>query len=427
MPESPRYFVKQGRAFEGAAVLCRLGGVTLDSVPVRDEHDHQHQGDDNKMKQRDTSSIPVIVEEAGEERVLIFGSEGVKHEFQDMEREVWEAEVHGNIAWKDLFRGTSLTALIVGAAVSGVQQITGVNWFMNYGPNIVDQLGMSGFLGAYGTNTVNMVATLATFFLVDRIGRKQLLVWGTNIILLVFFLMTIIFYSIPNVDSDPTVGITILLVIYVFQAAFAITWGPMGWLIPAEVMPVHVRGKGAGIATASNMFLNFVFGDKVPIITQQPQVWGMSGTCLFFLLCNICITLPYCYFVLPETANVSMEEMRGVLNYACGGGKRLEAQRAEKHGVSVREEGRSLDDNAGTWVQFMHRNWQQTMSCLTCRKVDTRLGLIPPLSAESLVEEEGGEKTTKADVGGIPIFQGPSSSDHRPSDGYGVTKQGPLL
>lgn len=319
LPESPRYYIKQGDNERGIATLRKLADVELHP------------------------EFEAIVQA----------------EFKEIEAEVWEAEAAGHVSWTNLFQGTSLTALIVGASVSGIQQITGVNWFMNYSTNIITTLGLSPLMGSFGLNTINMVATFATFFLVDRIGRKQLLVWGTNIVLAVFLVMTIIYFIVPDVAAVSELAWTVLIVIYVFQAAYAITWGPMGWLIPAEVMPVHVRGKGAGIATAANMFLNFAFGDKIPIITQQPQVWGMKGTCLMFLLVNIFITLPYVYLVLPETAKVSMEEMRGVLNYRYGGA--IEG------------------DNAGTWGEFIHRNWTQTLDCLRCRMPDTRLGLITPL------------------------------------------------
>lgn len=330
MPESPRYFANKDRLSEAKDVLNRLAGLS---------------GDDRE------DDVEIV--------------KAVQIELNEIEDEV-ENIRKNKLTVCQMLQGTVLTALMVGVPTGAIQQITGVNWFMSYLPNVLNLAGFDNpFLYNYLQKIINMVSTFATFFLVDRIGRKQLLVWGTNVIIVVFTIFTIIFYVAGgDIQGLPGLPIVFVIAVYFFTAAYAITWGPMGWLILAEVMPIHIRGFGAGLGTAANMAFN-VYADYVPNTVMQPEVWGLQGTSLSFLLINLVFTVPYVYFLLPETGKVSMEEMRGVMNYAFGG---------------------SANDpksNAGTFGAFVRRNWQQTKRCFVCRPVDATLGVIVPLFAQS--------------------------------------------
>merc|ERR1712098_643016 len=175
-------------------------------------------------------------------------------------------------------------------------------------------------MGTMIVNVVNMVATLVAFPLVDNVGRKALLIWGTITAIVCFCIVTIMLYVIPDFSVDVGPGYFTLILYCIFQSSFAITWGPMGWLIPAEVFPLHVRGKGMGLATCANMLLDFALQAKLSIVLTSSQVWGVAGTTLFFMCLTTVFALPFVLLLLPETGGVTMEEMRGVLNYKRGGG-----------------------------------------------------------------------------------------------------------
>ena len=198
-----------------------------------------------------------------------------------------------------------------------------------------------------------MVATFATFFLVERFGRKYLVVWGSVIVCLTFFINSILFTAVPNLEDNLPVSYFILIFIFVFQAAYAMTWGPMGWLIPGEVMPLNVRGKGMALAASSNMFFNILIGDYGVNWLSSDDVLGTVGTWWFLFGLNCLWTLPFVIFMLPETKSLTLEEMHNAFDYTFGG----DATR-----------------DLGTMMQYICKNAGQAWDILRCRKADIYAG-----------------------------------------------------
>lgn len=325
LPESPRFHVKVGKMDAALATLRLLAGAK------------PNDGDD------------VL-----EVRIA-------KQEVQGIAAEVVRAERDNKTSWTELFKGTNLTTLILGVGLGACQKTTGINWIMNYYPTIARQLCVAPFVGTCLNNAVNMLSTFLAFPLIDRFGRKVLMVWSTLLIIPAFVGVACLFFLVPDFQEAPGAGWAVVVFIMIFTFAYAISWGPMGWLVPAEIFPIHIRGKGMGLATSANMIFDFALNTKLSIIITQPDVWGVGGTAIFFLALALTTALPMVLLWQAETKNVMMEEIRAILNYKAGGG-----------GPS----------GAGTWTQYMKRNWNQSVDVLTCRSVNVKEGSIPILDED---------------------------------------------
>mmetsp|Transcript_6052 Transcript_6052/g.9451 ORF Transcript_6052/g.9451 Transcript_6052/m.9451 type:complete len:572 (+) Transcript_6052:333-2048(+) len=292
-------------------------------------------------------------------RKLSSTEETVQHELTEISEEIQSLQEVGEGSFLELFRGTTFPAFLCGTMIAACQNITGVNWFMNYATQLFSSLGFDNpFVMDIILKTVNMLATLAALFFVEGSGRKFLLVWGTIAIVAVYAVMgfTIIGTGV-NVTSDDADGKTesvqifTLVMVYVFQILFAISWAPLGWLVPSEVFPIRVRGMGMSIAVVANMITNIALGDYGAnqfnsSTSTQATMLLLAGLNLLF--CGLTVV-----FFLPETKGVSLEDMRKVFGYERGG------DTLHSH---------------GTMRQFFKRNFFQTGQVLTCRSADARMG-----------------------------------------------------
>eukprot|EP00516_Mucochytrium_quahogii_P011426 CAMPEP_0203788084 /NCGR_PEP_ID=MMETSP0100_2-20121128/2632_1 /ASSEMBLY_ACC=CAM_ASM_000210 /TAXON_ID=96639 /ORGANISM=" , Strain NY0313808BC1" /LENGTH=208 /DNA_ID=CAMNT_0050690751 /DNA_START=2061 /DNA_END=2684 /DNA_ORIENTATION=+ len=205
--------------------------------------------------------------------------------------------------------------------------------------------------------SVFMLSTLVALCIIERFGRKFLAVWGTLLIILAFALGAIVIQA-TGVDirnqnpSQETVAVQYfaLSMIFFFQLVFAITWGPLGWLVPAEVFPLRLRGKGMSLAVVANMLTNIIVGDYGYVSFNSITSTQATMFLLAVLNCTIALTTVVC--IQPETKGISLEDMRKVFGYEIGGNEIV---------------------NHGTMREFFHRNFKQTQATLLCRPVDPKV------------------------------------------------------
>ena len=405
MPESPRYLIKVGKTEKAKEILAKLNSCSLS----------------------DESAKPSVEKQRAEE------------EFDAIMAEVEQATKAHRTSWKDLFSGTNLTSVLLAVLMGAFQKTSGINWIMNYAPTIARQLCFPNvFVPPLIINTMNMLATIVTLFMIDRVGRKKLMVWTSMfffpfsfffsffyVFVSLFFLFCFLFFSffyfsffpffislffffsffafcssfpsthssnhlhnaryaallmIPawlgvsviyysvDVTASMTGGWLVIVFIIIFTIMFALGWGPVAWLVPVEVLSIHQRGKGVGMSTAANLIFDTIFCGILPPILSNNQVWGVGGTALFYVCTTLVTAVPLVLFFLPETKSVSMEDMRGVMNYKIGGGG---------------------PDGSGTLKAYVARNWSQTKQALTCKKISAREGLIP---VQGLQEQKEAKK-----------------------------------
>jgi len=276
LPESPRYLAKMGKDQKAIKVLQRLSGTS------------------------DAEHIATA-------------------EFDEIKDELSKFEVAGSLSWREVFKGTALTSLLCGVAVAATQNITGINYFINFGPNIVKDLCLSPWLGSIAINVVNLLASIISSLVCDAFGRKTLLLWGTYFQCIAFAVNSILFTVVPDLTANRSVGICMFGFVCLFVAAFGLSWGPMGWLVPSEVLPLNIRSKGMGLAVTMNMIASIVFGDYGPIWLSSPDVLGIVGTWWLLTAVNFLWVLPVVVFLLPETKSLTLEEMPMAFAYQFGG------------------------------------------------------------------------------------------------------------
>jgi MFS family permease len=166
--------------------------------------------------------------------------------------------------WTDLLRRQVRPALVVGLGLAIFQQITGINTVIYYAPKILQSAGFNSASGAIlatvGVGVVNVGMTIVAMFLVDRAGRRPLLLVGIAGMIITLGVLGLSF-RISNSSGQLAWISVICLMGYV--ASFAISLGPIFWLLIAEIYPLKIRGLAEGTAAtfnwASNLIVSLTF------------------------------------------------------------------------------------------------------------------------------------------------------------------------
>jgi sugar porter (SP) family MFS transporter len=206
---------------------------------------------------------------------------------------------------RDLMRGPLRRLMVVGLALAVGQQFIGVNTVIYYSATILHYTGLSAsssVMQAVSVGITNVVFTVVAIVLLDRIGRKPLLLIGT--VGAVLSLVGLgLWFQIPGLKQD---GIIALIFLLTFMASFAIGLGPVFWLMISEIYPVGVRSRAMAVATVANWVANFLVSY---FFLQLVDVIGQSGT--FYLYAGLgVVALAYFTVRVPETKDRSLEEIQ---------------------------------------------------------------------------------------------------------------------
>ncbi|MDQ5920886.1 MAG: transporter, family, galactose:H+ symporter, partial [Pseudomonadota bacterium] len=183
--------------------------------------------------------------------------------------EIQEAiESDRGVSFGGVFKGYFLKILIMGIILQMFQQLVGINMMIYYAPTIFGYAGMTGIIALLTVPTVNMLFTFPAIRLVEKWGRKKLLYVGSTIMMIAMFTAGMIFYLMGNITDPsqinmmPKVILLISAIIYIF--GFAISWGPVAWIICSEVFPLECREFGMTITTMVNWtFAGIVMGNAL--------------------------------------------------------------------------------------------------------------------------------------------------------------------
>jgi sugar porter (SP) family MFS transporter len=212
-------------------------------------------------------------------------------------------EVRWRALWSPAVRGSLLIA--VGFTV--LQQVTGINTIIYYGPQIFALAGIASNENAIFATllvaSVNVLATVIALALVDRVGRKPLLYVGVTGMTASLFVLSYSFHSQIALGSSLGIVATICLMVYI--ACFAFSMGPIAWILASEVFPLRVRGRGVAAATLGSGISNFVVS-----ITFLSLIKAAGNSLTFSVYGFFCIlTLLFVYFVVPETKGRELESI----------------------------------------------------------------------------------------------------------------------
>jgi sugar porter (SP) family MFS transporter len=219
--------------------------------------------------------------------------------------------------YKSLFNTKpTLKRTAVGCITMFLQQFIGCNAMIYYAPTIFGQLGLKGnttsllATGVYGI--VNTLSTLPAVFLIDKLGRRPLLMSGaigTGISLVIVGAILAAYGD--TLPSHKAAGWTGIAFIYIYDVNFSYSFAPIGWVLPSEIFSLGNRSKAMALTTSTTWMCNFIIGLVTPDMLETIK-WG---TYIFFAAFSL-IALAFTYFFVPETKGKSLEDMDEVFGDA---------------------------------------------------------------------------------------------------------------
>lgn len=205
-------------------------------------------------------------------------------------------------SWSDLLKPGIIVAVIAGSAIAILGQFMGVNAVLYYGPKIFSDAGFENpMFSTVLVGVVNMVTTVLAVFIIDRVGRKQLIYWGVTGMIICLLAIGIYFAWGSSLGLGNGFMLTFFLA-YVFCCAISIS--AIVFVLLSEMYPNSVRGRAMSIAGFALWIGTYLIGQLTPVLLG----WSQAGT--FFIFAAMCI--PYMLImwkVIPETTGKTLEEI----------------------------------------------------------------------------------------------------------------------
>ena len=297
LPETPRWLVQAGHEVEAQNVLSRI---------------YQARPGNDWLAKQVFRNIQQEVAEEEEER----GSN--KPTDSNMQ---WIH--HATRRAQDLFRvDGNRRALIIATMLQGLQQLCGFNSLMYFSATIFSMLSFSSpTLTSLSVAMSNFVFTLLAFALIDRIGRRRILLYSIPVMILSLIVCAFCFSSLkmspmssePQARADPIANdtflpIAILLCLTVYTASYAFGLGNVPWQ-QSELFPLNVRSLGSALATATNWGSNTIVG-----LTFLPMMEWLSPGWTFAAYAAVCTAGWFgIWAIYPEMSGLSLEEVKDLL------------------------------------------------------------------------------------------------------------------
>lgn len=228
------------------------------------------------------------------------------------------AEIHDSLAtegssnWSDLFKPALRLPLIIGIGLAIFQQVTGINTVIYYAPTILEFSGIKSvavsILGTTGIGVINVIFTIVGAWLVDRAGRRPLLLISLSGMAISLGLLALAF-QLPQLASSLGMAVVVILMLYV--ASFAIGLGPVFWLLISEIYPLNVRSKAMSVATVANWGANLIVAVTFLSIVQ---VLGRPGAFWLYAALTVASVL-FTYKLVPETKNRTLEQIQDAMRH----------------------------------------------------------------------------------------------------------------
>ncbi|WP_436892206.1 sugar porter family MFS transporter [Nocardiopsis dassonvillei] len=266
IPESPRYLVRVGRTEEAARILAAVEG-----------------GGPARLERR----IAEIRAALGSETRPRLG------------------DLRGRFGL--------LPIVWIGMALSAFQQLVGINVIFYYSSSLWQSVGVpegDSLLLSLFTSVINIVGTLAAITLVDRVGRRPLLMVGSTGMALALAVAAYAFGHATAVGEEVTLsfgwGVVALTAASAFVLFFALSWGAVVWVLLGEMFPLRIRAAAMGVATATQWIANWA----VTVTFPSMRDWSLGGSYLIYAGFAV-LSLLFVWRFVKETKGKTLEEMTG--------------------------------------------------------------------------------------------------------------------
>ena len=256
VPESPRWLTKQNRSDEALEILTRVDGAQYAQTELL---------------------------------------------------EIKDAIAHESGSIRQLFQPGMKIVLVIGIVLAVLQQVTGINVFLYFGTEIFKKMGSetnAALLQTVVVGTVNLSFTVIAIWTVDKVGRKPLMIIGSVGMGLSLLGMGLIAY-VQKTD------LWVLLFILGYIACFALSVGPVTWVILSEIFPTRIRGRAMAIATVCLWVANYVVSQTFPMMDENKWlVEKFHHAFPFWVYGAFCVVLvTFVWRFVPETKGKTLEEI----------------------------------------------------------------------------------------------------------------------
>lgn len=250
--------------------------------------------------------------EAEARRVLerVAGPAYATEELHAIERAL-TADTANQSSWRELFHPRARRIVLIGAGLAVLQQWTGINVLFNYAGDVYRSAGFGAnqiFLDIVITGTINLVFTILAMALVDRLGRRQLMILGSLGIGVCHLLCAFAYHA-----HWPAAAVLTLTLAAI--ACYAVTLAPVTWVLIAEIFPNRIRAQGVSVSVSALWGACFLLTYSFPALSAKLSTGGVfvAYSVICFLGCAMIFKL------VPETKGRSLEQIEAEFGYGVEG------------------------------------------------------------------------------------------------------------
>jgi sugar porter (SP) family MFS transporter len=226
---------------------------------------------------------------------------------------------------RDLFAPKARKLVVIGIALAVFQQVTGINTVIYYAPTLLKDAGLgssASLLANVVNGVVNVAFTIVAIWLLDRVGRRPLLITGTSVMAVALVAVAVAFAGGSSLHG--TSAYVAIVGLFVYTAGFAVGLGPVFWLLISEIYPLRLRGRAMSYATMANWGANFIV--TISFLTLISAIGGLGVFLLYAALTVSAVV--YFVRVVPETKGRTLQEIEADLGTTGLADRDLDAEAA---------------------------------------------------------------------------------------------------